>query len=227
MNSWQKRARIGIAIFGLAVAAIVLVALRPRETPAPPPPLQRIDPKAMAEQTGCDIERFIGSEKNFTVECASWRIYEDGSTKFDGLEVTVPKGENRTFKVSAKEGSTGKNEDDLGLTGDVKLEDSDGFFLTTDRGTFNQKTTVANAPDAVAFGKGRMKGTGAAIGYDQTRDLLTIGREAHVTTTDEAGQPVMDFTAGRAELDRLRHVLTLDTTVHVIRGEQVIDADRA
>ena len=113
------------------------------------------------------------------------------------------------------------------LIGDVKLEDSDGFVLTTDRGTFHQKDLIASAPGKVAFSKGRMSGSGAGIRYDQQHDLLIISAEAQVRTTDEAGNPAMEFTAGNATLDRVNHRLTLDTNAHVVRGEQVIEADHA
>src|SRR5688500_194415 len=166
MDSWQKRARIGVAIFGLAVAAVVFFAMRERETAAPPAAVRRIDPKAVAEAIGGELERVNLTEKNFDITFGSSRTYDDGSVKHaGGVTITVEKGEDRTFTVSAREASAGKDQVDLALTGDVKLQDSDGFSLTTDLGAFNQKTAIASAPGAVVFGKGRMSGSGTGIRY--------------------------------------------------------------
>jgi lipopolysaccharide export system protein LptA len=225
MTSWQKRARAGVAIFGLAVAVIVYFALRQREAPAPAAPIQRSDPKAIAEITGGAHERVVFTQKNFSFEYDVAQAYEDGSMKYTNVRVKVPKGENRTFSVTAKEAAAGKDEDELGLTGEVKLEDSDGFVLTTQRGTYKQKDAIAHAPGAVSFSKGRMSGSGVGISYDQGHDLLVIGSYVQIATKDEAGNPFMEFTAGSAMLDRVRHLLTLDTDVHVMRGGQIIEAD--
>src|SRR5687768_9520015 len=170
MNSWQTRARIAVAIFGVAVAAIVLFTMRDRETAAPPAPVRRADPKAVAEAVGAAMERFNRAEKNFDFAFGSSRAYDDGSVKYaDGITITVRKGDGRTFKVSAREAAAGKDQIELELTGDVKLQDSDGFVLTTDRGTFHQKEAIASAPGAVVFSKGRMSGSGVGIRYDQPR----------------------------------------------------------
>src|SRR5687767_10560597 len=228
MHSWQTRARSVVPILGVAVAAIVFFAMRERETAAPPAAVQRSDPKAVAEAIGGALERFDRTEKNFHITSGRSRTYDDGSVKHvDGVTITVEKGEGRTFTVSAREASAGKDQIDLALTGDVKLQDSDGFSLTTAGGSFNQKTAVATAPGAVVFGKGRMSGSGTGIRYDQPNDVLVISSEARIRTTDEAGNTTMDFSAGTAALDRVNHRLKLDTSVRVVRGEQVIEADHA
>jgi hypothetical protein len=40
------------------------------------------------------------------------------------------------------------------LTGSVKLLDSDGFWLETDRATVNRVDSIAHIPGAATFGKG-------------------------------------------------------------------------
>ena len=55
--------------------------------------------------------------------------------------------------------------------------------------------------------------------------MLTIAEQAKVNMADEKGQPTTDFTAGTAVLDRLQNTLTLDGQAHVLRNQQVIDAD--
>src|SRR5688572_27575757 len=221
MDSWQKRARIGVAIFGVAVAVIVFFAMRERETAAAPAAVRRSDPKAVAEAIGGALERVKLTEKNFDIKFGRSVTYDDGSVKHtDGVIITVEKGEGRTFTVSSREASAGKDQIDLALTGDVKLQDSDGFSLSTAGGSFNQKTAVASAPGAVVFGKGRMSGSGTGIRYDQPNDVLVISSEARIRITDEAGNTTMDFSAGTAALDRVNHRLKLDTSVRVVRGDR-------
>src|SRR5688572_12092273 len=202
--------------------------MRERETAAAPAAVRRSDPKAVAEAIGGALERVKLTEKNFDIKFGRSRAYDDGSVKYsEGFGIIVEKGGGRTFTVSSSEASAGKDQIDLALTGDVKLQDSDGFSLTTAVGTFNQKTAVASAPGAVVFGKGRMSGSGTGIRYDQPNDVLVISSEARIRITDEAGNTTMDFAAGTATLDRINHRLMLDTSVRVLRGEQVIEADHA
>ena len=55
--------------------------------------------------------------------------------------------------------------------------------------------------------------------------MLTIAEQAKINMSDEAGQPTTEFTAGSSVLDRLQNILTLDGKAHVLRNQQVIDAD--
>ena len=227
MASWHKRARLGVAIFGLVVGGLVYFAMRERQTAPSPTPITRLDPKAVLEITQGIVEGITGIEKNFEVKYKQLVAYEDGSTKFIGATIVVHKGENRSFTVSATEALAGKDQNEFELTGDVRLEDSDGFFLTTDRATFHRGQSIARTPSAVSFGKGRMSGSGVGITYDQVNNVLVVSEQAQVTTRNEAGEPVMEFTSGTATLDRMQHRLTVENSVHVDRGEEVIEADRA
>jgi lipopolysaccharide export system protein LptA len=70
-----------------------------------------------------------------------------------------------------------------------------------------------------------MTGSGVNATYDQIKDILTIGENAKVNMSDEAGQSTTDFSSGAAVLDRLQNTLTLDQKAHILRNEQEIDAD--
>jgi lipopolysaccharide export system protein LptA len=227
MASWHKRARLGVAIFGVVVGAVVYFAMRERQTAPSPAPITRLDPKAVLEITQGIVEGITGIEKNFEVKYKTLQAYDDGSTKFLGATIIVHKGDNRTFTVSAREALAGKDQQQFELTGEVRLEDSDGFFLTTDRATFHRGESIARTPSAATFGKGRMSGSGVGITYDQANNVLAVSEQAQVTTRDEAGEPVMEFSSGTATLDRMQHRLTVEKSVHVDRGEEVIEADRA
>ncbi len=228
MGSWQKRARLGVAVVGVVTAGVVYLAMRVRPEAAAPAAVVRMDPKSVVEVAGAVLQGITGIEKNFEIDSKRNHIYPDGSTKFvDGVTIKVKKGDNRTFTVRATEALTDKDRVSIELMGAVRLEDSDGFFLTTDRATYDRAKSIARTTGAVAFGKGRMSGTGVGITYDQANNVLQVADQAQVTTRDEAGMPVMEFTGGAATLDRMQHRLTVEETVHVVRSEQIIDSDRA
>lgn len=225
MASWQRRTRIGLAIFAVAVAAVVYLSIGERRSQAPPAPVQRIDPKAVAETIGGDLDRMRATVQDFSLRFARALSYEDGSQKLFDVEITVKKSDGRIYVVTADEATDGKGQREKELTGHVRLKVSDGFEMTTDRATHSQDDSIVRAPGAVAFTRGRMSGSGGSATYDQNRDLLTIVEQAKVNMSDEKGQPTTEFNAGTAVLDRLQNTLTLDGQAHVLRNQQVIDAD--
>jgi LPS export ABC transporter protein LptC len=225
MASWQRRTRIGLAIFAVAFAVIVYRSIGERRPQAPPTPVSRTDPKAQFEVEQGEAQRLRATVRDFSIKFARSLSYEDGSQKMFEVEITVNKSDGRTYVVTADEAVAGKDQREKQLTGNVKLKANDGFELTTDRATHNQDDSIVKAPGAVMFSKGRMSGSGSNATYDQTRDLLTINEQATVNMSDEKGQPTTDFTAGIAVLDRLQNTLTLDGQAHVLRHEQIIDAD--
>ncbi len=225
MTSWQRRTRIGLAIFGVVLAGIVYFSSRERRSQVPPAPVQRLDSKAVVEVRESEFQRLRATVQDFSIKSARTLSYDDGSEKHFEVEITVHKSDGRTYVVTADEALAGPKQRERQLTGHVKLKASDGFELTTDRATHNQDDSIVRAPGPMAFRKGRMSGSGTNATYDQTKDVLTITEQAKVNMSDEAGQPTMDFTAGTSVLDRLQNVLTLDGKAHVLRNQQVIDAE--
>jgi lipopolysaccharide export system protein LptA len=225
MTSWQKRVRIGLAIFVIVFAAFVYRSIRERVTAAPPASVQRIDPKANLETSTGDLQRQRQGEQDFRITFSRSLNYEDGSAKLFDVRIEVQKPDGRIFIVTTPEALAGKNQEEKQLTGPVKLVVSDGFELTTDRATHSEDSGIVRAPGPVAFKKGRMTGSGVNATYDQNNDVLTIAENAKVMIADEAGKTATDFSSGTAVLDRTKNVLTLDGKAHVLRNEQVIDAD--
>jgi lipopolysaccharide export system protein LptA len=227
--SWQKPARIGVAIVGLASALAVYFAMGERRAAPPPQPVEYVDEKANLEIEGSQLTLFSGVFKDFEVSPEWTGYYPDGSIKLVGnpLPILVHKGENRRVRITAREAKVSKDKNYFELTGPVRLEDSDGFWLETDAATVNQTDSIAHVAGAATFGKGRMSGSGIGFSYDWTREVLLISRQVQVKTTDNAGKLVMQLASGTGMLDKLQHLLTLDTSVHVLRNDQVIDADHA
>ena len=225
MGTWQKRVRIVLAIFGVAVAVVVYFSIGERRSPAAPVPVPREDPNSQVEVRQGEAQRLRATVRDFSIKFARSLAYGDGSQKMFEVQITVSKSDGRTYVVTADEAIAGKDQRERQLTGHVVLKVSDGFELTTDRATHNQDDSIVRAPGAVVFSRGHMTGSGGNATYDQTRDILTITEQAKVNMSDEKGQPTTDFNAGTAVLDRQQNTLTLDGQAHVLRNQQVIDAD--
>jgi lipopolysaccharide export system protein LptA len=228
--SWQKPARIAVALIGIVSAVAVYLAMGERRTAPPPEPIKKADDKAIVQLTQSIIERFAGSSKDFEILGIGYSFgYEDGTVKLTGnpLTIVVHKGDTRTVKISGREIKLSKDENYFELTGPVELLDSDGFWLKTDRATVNRADSIAHVPEAATFGKGRMTGSGVGFSYDETRQILLISQKARIKTVDEAGKAVMEMASETAMLDRLQHLTTLDTNVHVVRDMQIIGTDAA
>lgn len=222
---WQKRARLALAVFGIAFAMIVYAAIGERAPGTPPAAPARIDPKAILESEGAQVQQERGSERDFDIKSERQLAYEDGSTKLVGVEINVRGRRGRDFILTGREAQAGKDQQDLQLLGAVKLAASDGFVVTAESASFNRSDGFIRAPGPIAFEKGRMSGSGVGMSYDQEKDVLTLLEQAHVKTTNESGSTQMEFTAGAAVVDRLQDFLTLDGNVHALRGEQAFDAD--
>jgi LPS export ABC transporter protein LptC/lipopolysaccharide transport protein LptA len=224
MTSWQKRLRIGLAIFGIVFAGLVYRSIGERPAVTPPEPPERLDKKALLETRQTVVEQVRGNEREFEIKSSRTLSYEDGSAKHIDVVITR-RTEGRVFVITAKEAQAGPKQIDLELSGGVKVSVSDGFELMTERATFNQSESIARVPNEVTFKKGLMSGSGLGATYDQRNDVLTLSNRAKVVVTEQDGRISLDGSAGSATLDRMQNVLFMKSSVHVLRGSQVIDAD--
>ena len=78
---------------------------------------------------------------------------------------------------------------------------------------------------AVSFQKDRMTGSSVGMTYDHNADVLSLVEQARVTVTDETGAAVAEFNSDAATLASLENHFALEGNVHVLRGEQVLEAD--
>ncbi len=225
MTSWQKRLRVGLAVFGILFAGLVYRSIGERRIAPPVRPAERTDPKAEVETKNAEMQQVRGADREFEIRSERTLTYADRSLKHVNVVITVHK-EGRNYVVSAQEATAGPNQVELQLSGAVKIAVSDGFELMTDRGTFNQDQSIARAPGAVTFKKGHMSGSGSNATYNQKDDVLDIAESARIIVTEDNGKNSFDGTAGSAILDRTQDVLFLDSKVRVLRDTQVIDADK-
>jgi lipopolysaccharide export system protein LptA len=223
---WQKRARLGIAIFGIVFAAIVYFAIGDRVPQSTPPAPVRVDPTATVETSQGVLDRVSGAKLVFRVNFERNLTYENGASKLIGVRIDVKERDGRDFVITAGEGQAGAKQQDLQLSGDVKMSASDGFVLSTAAATFNQVEGIVRAAGAVTFSKGMMTGSGQGMTYDKNTDVLVILDQAQVRMADRGNNTTGQFDAGKATFSRQEDYLLLETTVHVLRGEQTLDAER-
>ena len=75
---WQKRARFGVAIFGVVCAIAVYAAIGERQSTQPPSAPARLDPKARLESEGAQVQQERGAERDFDITSDRNLVYEDG-----------------------------------------------------------------------------------------------------------------------------------------------------
>jgi LPS export ABC transporter protein LptC len=225
--NWQKRARIGVAVFGIAFALVVFFAIGEREKPAAAPPPTRLDPKAISETARGFLKRVTGTRQDYEVTFEHLLAYEDNNSKLANVRIDVRGKQGRDFVITGAEALANDKTREINISRNVKLVASDGFELTTDSASFRESDGIVRTPGTVAFKKGTMSGTGVGMTYDKNADVLTILDQAKVLMTDNGGNRTGEFASGSATLARQENYLALEKAVHALHGEQTIDADRA
>jgi len=226
MARWQKRARVGVGLFGIAFAIVVYAAIGERQRSTPVQRPARLDPRAIIESAGAALQQFQGARKDYQVKADRQFTYEDGSSKSFGVTIEVRNRGGRDFTVSGREAQAGEDRKELEITGGVKLVASDGFTVTADQATFSEEDATVRIPGPVSFSKGRMSGAGVGMTYNQETDVLSLAEQARVTLVDETTAPVMEFSARTATLSRQDNYLALEGRVRALRHEQVLEAER-
>ena len=218
---------MAVAVFGMAVAIAVYATVGERPSAAPVGRTPGLDPSAILESVGASFQRFREARRDLVIEADRQMTYEGGVTKFVGVTITVLQRAGRDLVVSAREAQTGEGQEELEITGDVRLAASDGFVATADQATLREADATVRMGGPVSFQKGRMTGSSIGMTYDHGADVLSLSEQARVTVTDETGATVAEFNSDAATLAGLESYLMLEGNVHVLRGEQVLEANRS
>ena len=167
-DSGSAAARVwSIAVVGIAFAdRSWRVELKRRDTPPQAqPPVPRADPGAVVESTRRQHRRAsTATRRRRRIDYKRLLTYPDGATKMLGVTSSPTSGDGRTFTITGEEGQVGENESTMELTGDVRLEASDGLVVTAEHATYAEADGIVRAPGPVTFSRGRMTGTG--VGHD-------------------------------------------------------------
>jgi lipopolysaccharide export system protein LptA len=222
---WRKRLRLGIAIFGLCLTAFIVYVIRPREVRQPAAPIVRIDPKATVETRGCDVVQLKGAKQDLRVECESQVTYEDGQTALRGVTLTVDNRAGRSFKVTGNEARVGANQSSFDITGNVRLEASDGLIATAGSASYVDAEGIVRAPGPVQFSRGRMAGAGIGFTYDEQRNTVWLLDQAVVRFAPEGSAGPTDVAAGAAGFARSERYMRFERGVRMTRSGQIIEAD--
>src|SRR5689334_4296629 len=126
MTAWQKRARLVIGLFGVAVVVLVAVSIRHKKPAPPEQSVTRVDPKAVAETAGGRLVQSTGTKVPGVVDFDRSLTYADGTTKLLGATITTERS-GRTFVIRGKELTAGNDQSNVTMNGDVRLASSDGL----------------------------------------------------------------------------------------------------
>jgi LPS export ABC transporter protein LptC len=225
VTRWQTRARAAVGAFGAGCAILVYLALGERARPSAPPPIERIDSRAIAESTQGVLHQVRGLHEDFQISYETSATYDDGSSRLTGVSILVTNDDGRTYVVTAREARVSGDGRRYELQHDVVLQTGDGFEVRTDSASFAEDDATVRAQGTVTFGKGTMSGSGVGMTYDRGTDVLHVADRARIAL-ERAGSP-MRTAATRATLDRVHGLLTLEERVRVIETAQTIVSDAA
>jgi LPS export ABC transporter protein LptC len=225
--AWQKRARLVALVIAVPVIAVVFATTRRRVAPPAPAAIPRADPAAVVESSGAILRQVKGAKESFRLEAEKQLTYQDGSTKLIGVKITVGR-ESKTYVVTGDETKAGSDESHIEIVGNVHLTSNDGLDLTAKSATYNETEGIVRAPGDVKFKRGRMTGSGFDFTYDKNRDQIGLTDKTNITLApDSKGEGATTITAGSALLARADKFASFDRSVHIVRSDQVIDADNA
>jgi LPS export ABC transporter protein LptC len=229
MTSWQRRARLVLAVGAVLFAVVVFFSLKRRTGTAETAPAARTDPGAVVEITGGRIERFKLSREDVRVAYDRQLTYANGSTKLVGVTISADQRlGGRSFTVTANDADVGQNESTLQLNGDVRLSASDGMTARTQQATYSDKDGIVRAAGPVDFSRGRMSGSGIGMTHDAAREILTILDRAVVhVAADEKGAGGVEITSGSAAFARVDKNIRFERDVKLQRDRQTIEGDTA
>src|SRR4030095_16410270 len=109
MTSWQRKARLAIAVGAVVFAIVVAFAFRGR-APAPSSAPKPMDPKAVAESATGRTIRLNRDQEEVRIEYEKLLTYQDGSAKMLGVKIVTERAGGRTFTIAAKQGDVGHDE---------------------------------------------------------------------------------------------------------------------
>jgi len=224
---WQKAARLVMVLVAVATIAGVVVTMRKRQAQPAAATVARADRKAVAELSngrmtqanGMRIPGFIDFKRSFP--------YEDGTVRFVEPKLTTTRA-GREFHLSGLEATIGPNQANMIVTGDVVLKASDGLEARTDEATYSSGEAMVRVPRKIEFAKGRLRGSGIGMTYDEPREVMWLLDQAQITMAPEKGKdPGLKIVAGTAGMARREKYFRFDRGFNATRQGRVLSSDSA
>ncbi len=225
--TWRRGARLVMVGVGLATIAGVALTMRKRAVPPVAATVNRVDRKALAESssgrmtqaTGMRIPGFIDYERMFT--------YEDGTLRFVRPTLTTARA-GREFRLEASNGTIGPDQAHVTVNGDVVLRASDGLHARTDEASYSSAEAMVRVPRKVEFSRGRLKGSGIGMTYDQPREVMWLLDQARITMAPDKGKDAgLTIVAGAAGMARRDKYFRFDRGFNATREGRVLSSDSA
>jgi LPS export ABC transporter protein LptC len=226
MASWQKRARLIVALVGVTVLLLVAFTLRRRPPPEPPAKATAFDPKAESASASGRIILASGTKTEGYVRYETMLTYGDGTAKLLRPKVTITRND-RNIEIVAKEGDLGKDRSHVTMRGDVRLKSADGLSANTEEASYSEGEGIVRAPGRVRFKKGAMTGSAVGMSYDEERDVLKLLKQVVAKVAPTDGKGAADIVAGSAEYARSEKHIRFEHDVRMVRDGRVIRADSA
>ena len=168
----------------------------------------------MTQANGMRIPGFIDYKHSFS--------YEDGTLRFVEPKLTTTRA-GREFQLEAKDGTIGPDQTHVTVTGDVVLKASDGLKANTDEATYSSGEAMVRVPRKIEFAKGRLRGSGIGMTYDQPREVMWLLDQAQITMTPEKGKdPGLTIVAGTAGMARRDKYFRFDRGFNATREGRVL-----
>jgi lipopolysaccharide export system protein LptA len=227
MNTWQKRLRAMVAIFGVGAAGVVYYAIQQAKPPSHTDgTVTRMDPNAAVESRAGQIFRFRGDKEDVVINYDSQLTYPDGRNRLTGARILVKKRMGRDFTVTAREADVAKGQESVDLRGDVKMDSSDGMKMATPHATYTQAGGVVRAEGAVAFSKPGLNGTSTGMTYKESQQWLELPADVVIHFTgDGKGSPPMDVTAGSAVFPRPDRYIRFEKGFTLVHESRTLQSD--
>lgn len=227
VTRWQRPLRLGLAVFAVVFAIAVYFAIGRRPAAPSGATSPRSDPKAVLESEGGVTQIASKTRQDFQVKYGRMAVYEDGTTRFERIEVLVPQRGGRDYTITASSGVVADNQNDIALEGQVKLTTTDGLVVDTEAASFERTEGMLRIPGAMAFSRRGLRGRSVGATYDQQREVLWLLDRAEVDMTAEKGAPATKIRSGSAGFAQRDRYFRFERDVVMTRGGQTITADGA
>lgn len=134
---------------------------------------------------GVHLTRSIAGRTEWELRAKSADIFkEEGVTRLEAPEVVFFGKGDRRFELTGRKGEVFNGTNDVTVSGEVKIINSDGYILTTDSLRYDSGKNVIST-DSKVFMKGKlinMEGEGLAADIERNRVILKKGVKAVLFT---------------------------------------------
>jgi lipopolysaccharide export system protein LptA len=227
MARWQRRARLGLGLFAAAFAIVLWFVVGERQAPAPPPPVQQLEPNAVSEIKGGDVVQVKGAKRDIRIEFATQVLYSDGAAKYSGFKATIDDRGGRSFEITGTDARVAPEQSALDVRGNVNVRTSDGLVAKTEHATFADADGILRGDGPITFERGRTKGSGVGFQYDRSIDRLELRNQAVIDVAPDQERGGMSVRSGSAAYSRAERFLRFERRMRLEREGQIIEADAA